>query len=139
VTDTEVLPNLLEHLVIKEISRDSAYNTRECNRATRTKKAIPIIHPHECGAYGKRDIHAIWWLVARNSMGQTKNGNRSMVTTGVHCPKPPCIALNCYLVYHSQCTSWGETYVMIKELNKLTGIGMPEIHYATTDLASIRL
>ncbi|EPZ5428902.1 IS5 family transposase [Vibrio parahaemolyticus] len=93
VTDAEVLPNLLKQTrrVIKAISGDGEYNTRECHRATRVKKAIPL--PSESGSclMDKRGIHAIWRLAARNSMDQTKNGNRSMVTTGVHCQKPLCI------------------------------------------------
>ncbi|HHC6594853.1 TPA: transposase [Vibrio parahaemolyticus] len=93
VADAEVLPNLLKQTrrVIKAISGDGEYNTRECHRATRVKKAIPL--PSESGSclMDKRGIHAIWRLAARNSMDQTKNGNRSMVTTGVHCQKPLCI------------------------------------------------
>lgn len=44
-TDAEVLPNLLKQTrrVIKAISGYGAYNTRECHRATRVKKVIPLI------------------------------------------------------------------------------------------------
>jgi hypothetical protein len=44
VTDEEVIPNLLKQTrrTIKKISGDGAY-TRECHRAIRVKKAIPLI------------------------------------------------------------------------------------------------
>ena len=53
VTDAEVLPNLLKQT--HEISGDGAYDTRECHRAIRVKKATPLIPPREGAAFwGKR-------------------------------------------------------------------------------------
>jgi|TARA_R110000772_G_scaffold268648_1_gene397018 hypothetical protein len=56
VTDAEVLPNLLKQTrrSIKEISRDGAYDTRECHRAIRVKKAIPLIPPREGAAFWEK-------------------------------------------------------------------------------------
>lgn len=56
VTDAEVLPNLLKQTrrSIKEISGDGAYDTRECHRAIRVKKAIPLIPPREGAAFPER-------------------------------------------------------------------------------------
>ena len=89
-----VIPNLLKQTrrAIKEISGDGAYDTRECHRAIRVKKAIPLILPHEGIAFWEKVIHVIRRLVAKSSMVRTKSGNESMVTIGVHCRGPLCIA-----------------------------------------------
>lgn len=44
VTDAGVLLNLLKqtHRATKEISRNGSYETRECHKAIRAKKAIPL-------------------------------------------------------------------------------------------------
>lgn len=44
VADAEVLPNLLKQTrrAIKEISGDGAYDTRECHKAIRVKKEMPL-------------------------------------------------------------------------------------------------
>ena len=90
VTDAEVLPNLLKQTrrTINEISGDGAYDTRECHKAIRGKKAIPLVPQFS----GKKVIHVIWQLAAKSSMARTKSGNRSMVTTSGHCRRPLCIA-----------------------------------------------
>ncbi|OEF90819.1 hypothetical protein A1QY_03215 [Vibrio anguillarum] len=56
VTDAEVLPNRLKQTrrAIKEISGDGAYDTRECHRVIRVKKAIPLIPPREGGAFWEK-------------------------------------------------------------------------------------
>lgn len=56
VTDAEVLPNLLKQTrrSIKEISGDGAYDTRECHRAIRVKKAIHLIPPREGTAFWEK-------------------------------------------------------------------------------------
>ncbi|GAL28569.1 mobile element protein [Vibrio variabilis] len=56
VTDTEVLPNLLKQTrrTIKEISGDGVYDTRECHRAIRIKKATPLIPPREGAAFWEK-------------------------------------------------------------------------------------
>ncbi len=53
VTDEEVLPNRLKQKrrVIKEISGDGTYDTRECHWVIRAKKAIPLIPPREGVAF----------------------------------------------------------------------------------------
>lgn len=53
VTDAEVLSNQLKQTrrSIKEISGDGAYDTRECHRAIRVKKAIPLIPPREGASF----------------------------------------------------------------------------------------
>ncbi len=49
VTDAEVLPNLLKQIGRKtiEISRDGAYDTRDCHDAIRVKRAVALIPPRE--------------------------------------------------------------------------------------------
>lgn len=91
VTDDEVLLKQTRR-AIKEISGNFAYDTRECHRAIRVKKAIPLIPPREGAAFWERAIHTIWRLAARNLIERTKSGNRSIVITGVHSKKPQCIA-----------------------------------------------
>ncbi len=53
VTDAKVLPNLLKQTrrTIQEISGDGAYDTRECYRAIRVKKARPLTPPLEGAAF----------------------------------------------------------------------------------------
>ena len=51
-------------------------------------KAIPLIPPSEGAAFRGKDIHTVWRLAARNSMGQPKVGTEVWITTGVHCQKP---------------------------------------------------
>ena len=94
VTDAEVLPNLLKQTrrTIKEISGDGAYDTRECHRAIRVKKATPLIPPREGAAFWEKGIHVIWQLAAKSSMARTKSGSRSMVTISAHYRRPRCIA-----------------------------------------------
>ena len=50
VTDDEVLLKQTRR-AIKEISGNGAYDTRECHRAIRVKKAIPLIPPREGAAF----------------------------------------------------------------------------------------
>ncbi|WP_443088411.1 transposase [Vibrio sp. McD22-P3] len=94
VTNAEVLPSLLKQTrrAIKEISGDGAYDTRECHRAIRVKKATPLIPPHEGAAFWGKGIRVTWQLAAKNSTARTKSGNRSMVTISGHCQRPRCIA-----------------------------------------------
>ncbi|MBO0211690.1 IS5 family transposase, partial [Vibrio sp. Vb0877] len=132
VTDAEVLPNLLKQTrrSIKEISGDGAYDTRKCHRVIRVKKAIPL------------RSHATFWekghprnlavgcqkLYGSSKKWKRKYGyhRRSLLETAMYRVKQ---LLGASLTLRNYNTQVGETYAMIKALNKLTGIGMPETRY----------
>jgi hypothetical protein len=79
-----------------------------------------------------RTVVTLLRLVVRNSMGRAQSGNRSMVTTDVHCLTAMYRVkqfLGASLTLRNYNAQVGETYAMIKALNKLTGIGMPETQY----------
>ena len=57
-----------------------------------------------------------------------------MVITSVRSPKQPCMyrvkqLLGGKLSLRNYNAQVGETYAMVKALNKLTGLGMPETQY----------
>lgn len=70
VTYAEVIPNLLKQTrrTINEIWGDGAYDTRECHRSIKVKKAIPFIPPREWAAFWEKDIHLIWHMAAKSSL-----------------------------------------------------------------------
>lgn len=135
VTDAEVLPNLLKQTsrAIKEISGDGAYDTRECHRAIRVKKAIPLIPPREGAAFWEKGhprnlAVGCQKLYGSNKKWKQKYGyhRRSLSETAMYRVKQ---LLGASLTLRNYNAQVGETYAMIKALNKLTGIGMPETQY----------
>ncbi|ANS87813.1 IS5 family transposase [Vibrio parahaemolyticus] len=135
VTDAEVLPNLLKQTrrTIKEISGDGAYDTRECHRAIRVKKAISLIPPREGAAFWEKGhprnlAVGCQKLYGSNKKWKRKYGyhRRSLSETSIYRVKQ---LLGDSLTLRNYNAQVGETYAMIKALNKLTGIGMPETQH----------
>lgn len=132
VTDAEVLPNLLKQTRrrIIEISGDGAYDTRDCHDAIRFKRAVPLIPPREGAAFwenGHPRNLAVGCkrLYGSNNKWQKRYGyhKRSLSETAMFRVKQLLGGRLSLRNYNAQV---GETYAMIKALNKLTGLGMPE-------------
>ncbi|EJL6271240.1 IS5 family transposase [Vibrio cholerae] len=132
VTDAEVLPNLLKQTRrrIIEISGDGSYDTRECHEAIRFKRAIPLIPPREGAAFWEnghpRNLAVgCQKLYGSNNKWKMRYGyhRRSLSETAMYRVKQ---LLGGRLSLRNDNAQVGETYSMIKALNKLTGLGMPE-------------
>ncbi|ENG5882711.1 IS5 family transposase [Vibrio cholerae] len=132
VTDAEVLPNLLKQTRrrIIEISGDSAYDTRDCHEAIRFKRAIPLIPPREGAAFWEnghpRNLAVgCQKLYGSNNKWKKRYGyhKRSLSETTMYRVKQ---LLGGRLNLRNYNAQVGETYAMIKALNKLTELGMPE-------------
>lgn len=135
VTDAEVLPSLLKQTrrTVKVISGDGAYDTRDCHRAISIKKATPLIPPRDGAAFwekGHPRNHAVGCqkLYGSNKKWKQKYGyhKRSLSETAMYRVKQLLGASLTLRHYNAQV---GECYAMIKALNKLTGLGMPETQY----------
>ncbi|MFM2623451.1 IS5 family transposase [Vibrio owensii] len=135
VTDGEVLPNLLQQTrrIIKEISGDGAYDTRECYQAISRKKATPLIPPRNGAVFWEKGhprnlAVGCQKLYGSNKKWKQKYGyhKRSLSETAMHRVKQLLGASLSLRNYNAQV---GETYAMIKALNKLTRLGMPETQY----------
>ncbi len=132
VTDGEALPNLLNQTRrrINEISGDGAYDTRQCYEAIRIKQAVPLIPPREGAAFWLRGhprnlAVACQKLYGSNKHWKKKYGyhKRSLSETAMFRVKTLFGGRLSLRNYNAQV---GETYAMIKALNKLTGLGMPK-------------
>lgn len=132
VTDAEVLPNLLKQTRrrIIEISGDGAYDTRDCHDAIRFKRAVPLIPPREGAAFWEnghpRNLAVgCQKLYVSNNKWKKRYGyhKRSLSETAMYRVKQLLGGRLSLKNYNAQV---GETYAMIKALNKLTGLGMPE-------------
>ncbi|EEY98565.1 transposase [Vibrio sp. RC586] len=132
VTDAEVLPNLLKQTRrrVIEISGDGAYDTRDCHDAIRFKRAIPLIPPREGAAFWEnghpRNLAVgCQKLYGSNNKWKKRYGyhKRSLSETTMYRVKQLLGGRLSLRNYNAQV---GETYAMIKALNKLTGLGMPE-------------
>jgi hypothetical protein len=135
VTDAEVLPSLLKQTrrTVKVISGDGAYDTRDCHRAISIKKATPLMPPRDGAAFwekGHPRNHAVGCqkLYGSNKKWKQKYGyhKRSLSETDMYRVKQLLGASLTLRHYNAQV---GECYAMIKALNKLTGLGMPETQY----------
>ncbi len=122
VTDAEVLPI--------EISGDGAYDTRDCHDAIRFKRAVPLIPPREGAAFWEnghpRNLAVgCQKLYGSNNKWKKRYGyhKRSLSETAMYRVKQLLGGRLSLRNYNAQV---GETYAMIKALNKLTGLGMPE-------------
>ncbi|OQK36725.1 putative transposase [Vibrio vulnificus] len=126
VTDAEVLPNLLKQTRrrIIEISGDGAYDTRDCYEAIRFKRAVPLTPPREGAAFWENG-HPRNLAVGCQKLHRYHK--RSLSETAMHRVKQ---LLGGRLSLRSYNAQVGETYAMIKALNKLTGLGMPETQCA---------
>ncbi len=132
VTDAEVLPNLLKQTRrrIIEISGDGAYDTRDCYDAIRFKRAVPLIPPREGAAFWEnghpRNLAVgCQKLYGSNNKWKKRYGyhQRSLSETAMYRVKQLLGGRLSLRNYNAQVV---ETYAMIKALNKLTGLGMPE-------------
>ncbi|EJE8676207.1 IS5 family transposase [Vibrio parahaemolyticus] len=135
VTDAEVLPNLLKQTRRKiiEISGDGAYDTRNCHDAIRSKRAIPLIPPREGAAFWEQGhprnlAVGCQKIYGSNNKWKKRYGyhKRSLSETAMYRVKQLLGGKLSLRNYNAQV---GETYAMIKALNKLTGLGMPETQY----------
>ena len=135
VTDAEVLPNLLKQTRRKiiEISGDGAYDTRHCHDAIRIKRAVPLIPPREGAAFWEQGHPRNLAVGCQKLYGSNKNWKkrhgyhkRSLSETAMHGVKQLLGGKLSLRNYNAQV---GETYAMIKALNKITGLGMPKTQY----------
>ncbi|WP_139158999.1 IS5 family transposase, partial [Vibrio sonorensis] len=132
VTDGEVLPNLLKQTRrrINEISGDGAYDTRLCYEAIRIKRAVPRIPPRKGAAFWERGHPRNLAVGCQKLYGSNKHWKkrdgyhkRSLSETAMFRVKK---RLGGTLSLRNDNAQVGETYAMIKALNKLTGLGMPK-------------
>ncbi|MEZ9183237.1 IS5 family transposase [Vibrio splendidus] len=132
VTDGEVLPNLLKQTrrSILEVSGDGAYDTRACRAAIKMKRAVALIPPREGAAFWERGhprnlAVGCQKLYGSNKYWKERYGyhKRSLSETAMYRVKQLLGGRLSLRNYNAQV---GETYAMIKALNKLTGLGMPE-------------
>ncbi|MGV3002805.1 IS5 family transposase [Vibrio sp. E150_018] len=132
VTDAEVLPNLLKQTrrKIAEISGDGAYDTKDCYEAIRIKRAVALIPPRDGAAFWERGHPRNLGVACQKLYGSNKHWKqkygyhkRSISETAMYRVKQLLGRKLSLRDYNAQV---GETYAMIKALNKLTGLGMPK-------------
>ncbi|EOX4789513.1 IS5 family transposase [Vibrio alginolyticus] len=132
VTDAEVLPNLLKKTrrKILEISGDGAYDTRDCHKAIHIKRAVALIPPREGAAFWERGHPRNLAVGCQKLYGSNKHWKarygyhkRSLSETAMYRVKQLLGGRLSLRNYNAQV---GETYAMIKALNKVTGLGMPK-------------
>ncbi|WP_425667491.1 IS5 family transposase [Vibrio tubiashii] len=132
VNDGEALPNLLKQTRrrIVEISGDGAYDTRLCHEAIRIKRATALIPPREGAAFWEQGHPRNLAVGCQELYGSNKHWKkkygyhkRSLSETAMFRVKKLLGGTLSLRNYNGQV---GETYAMIKALNKITGLGMPE-------------
>ncbi len=132
VTNIEVLPNLLKQTrrKIVEISGDGAYGTKDCYEAIRRKQADALIPPRDGAAFWEQGHPRNLSVACQKLYGSNKHWKqrygyhkRSLSETAMHRVKQLLGGKLSLRNYNAQV---GEAYAMIKALNKLTGLGMPE-------------
>ncbi|EHV9838727.1 transposase, partial [Vibrio vulnificus] len=111
-------------------SGDGAYDTRDCYDAIRFKRAVPLIPPREGAAFWEnghpRNLAVgCQKLYGSNNKWKKRYGyhKHSLSETAMHRVKQLLGGRLSLRNYNAQV---GETYALIKALNKLTGLGMPE-------------
>ena len=112
------------------MSGDGAYDTRACHTAIKMKRAVALIHPREGAAFWERGHPrnlAVGYqkLCGSNKYWKERYGyhKRSLSETVMYRVKQLLGGRLSLKNYNAQV---GETYAMIKALNKLTGLCMPE-------------
>ncbi len=132
VADAEVLSNLLKQTrrKILEISGDGAYDTRDCHTAIRIRRAVALIPPREGATFWERGHPRNLAVGCQKLYGSNKHWKkrygyhkRSLSETAMYRVKQLFGGRLSLRNYNAQV---GETYAMIKALNKLTGLGMPK-------------
>lgn len=130
--DGEALPNLLKQTRrrIVEISGDGAYDTRLRHEAIRIKQATPLIPPREGAAFWKQGHPRNLAVGCQKLYGSNKHWKkkygyhkRSLSETAMFRVKK---LLGGALSLRNYNVQVGESYTMIRALNKITGLGMPE-------------
>ena len=131
VTDAEVILNLLKQTRRKiiEKSGDGSYDTRNCHNGIRIKRAVALV-PHEKGlhSWNKDTLAGCQKLYDSNKKWKKRYGyhKRSLSETAMYRVKQLLGGKLSLRNYNAQV---GETYAIVKALNKLTGLGIPETQY----------
>ncbi len=134
VTDGEVLPTLLKQTQRKiiEISGDGAYDTRACYEAISSKRARALVPPRTGAAlweagHPRNQAVACQKLSGSNKRWKKEYGyhKRSLSETAMFRVKT---LLGGSLSLRDYDAQVGEVYAMVKAINKLTGLGMPETY-----------
>ncbi|MEZ9862750.1 transposase, partial [Vibrio breoganii] len=131
VTDAEVLASLLKQTrrQILEISGDGAYDTRGCHAAIRIKLAVALIPSREGAAFWERSHPRNLATGCKKFYGSNKHwkerygyNKRSLSETSIYRVEQLLGGRLSLRNYNAQV---GETYAMIKALNKIKRLGMP--------------
>ncbi|EAW1721563.1 IS5 family transposase [Salmonella enterica subsp. indica] len=132
-TDAQALPGLINqtHRKIRVAPADGAYDTRYCHDALQRKKIRPLIPPRSgaqywCGKYPERN-HAVanQHLSGSNDVWKKKVGyhRRSVAETAMFRIKS---LLGDHLSLRDYEAQVGEAIAMVKALNRMTLLGMPD-------------
>lgn len=131
-TDAQALPGLINqtHRKIREASADGAYDTRYCHDALLRKKIRPLIPPRKGGQYWPDKYHernhavANQYLSGNNDVWKKKTGyhRRSVAETAMFRLKT---LLGGHLSLRDYDAQVGEAMAMVKALNCMTLLGMP--------------
>ncbi|AHF74181.1 transposase ISSoEn1, IS5 ssgr IS903 family [Candidatus Sodalis pierantonius str. SOPE] len=130
--DAQALPGLINqtHRKIREASADSAYDTHYCHDALLRKKIKPLIPPRSGAQYWPARYHernhavANQHLSGNNDTWKKKVGyhRRSLAETAMFRFKT---LLGGHLSLHDYDAQVGEAMAMVKALNRITLLGMP--------------
>ncbi|RKF64873.1 putative transposase [Erysiphe neolycopersici] len=131
-TDAQALPALINqtHRKIREASADGAYDTRYCHDALLRKKIRPLIPPRGGAQYWSDGYHERNHAVANqrlsgsNDVWKKKVGyhRRSVAETAMFRFKK---LIGYHLSLRNYDAQVGEAMAMVKALNKMTLLGMP--------------
>lgn len=132
-TDAQALPELINqtHRKIAEVSADGAYDTRYCHDALLRKKIRPLIPPRSGSQYWPEKYHernhavANQHLSGSNDVWKKKVGyhRRSIAETAMFRIKS---LLGGHLSLRDYDAQVGEAMAMVKALNRMTLLGMPD-------------
>lgn len=99
-------------------------DTRGCHAAIRIKRAIALIPPREGAAFWERGHPRNLAYTVRINIGKSGMATTSVLSeTAMYRVKQLLGGRLSLRNYNAQV---GETYAMIKALNKITGLGMPK-------------
>lgn len=132
-TDAQALPGLMNqtHRKIRNASADGAYDTRYCHDALLKKKIRPLIPPRSGAQYWPEKYHernhavANQHLSGSNDVWKEKTGyhRRSVAETAMSRIKS---VFGGHLKLRNYDAQVGEAMAMIKALNRMTLLGMPD-------------
>lgn len=132
MTDAEELPYLPKQTrrKILEISGDAAYDTKGCHKAIQIKRAVAFMQPREGAAFWERGHPRNLAVGCQKLYGSNKHWKeryryhkRSLSEKSMYRVKQ---LLGGWLSLRNYNARFAETYVVIKALNKLTGLGKPK-------------